>query len=350
MAKARLTIDLDAIVENWRLLDARSGPRVETAAVVKANAYGLGIDRVAPALARGGVRTFFVALAEEGLHLRQILGPEPAIYILNGLMPGDADLFRDFALIPCLASAEQVRRFSELLPGARCAVQLDSGMNRLGLETAEFVALSSRINTLRPELILSHLACANSPDHPMNDEQNRIFDAATAALAGIRRSIAATGGLLLGPGFHYEMVRPGIGLFGGLPFLEAGPVVTLALPVIQVRDVEPGEAVGYGGTWKAAERRRVATVAAGYADGLLRRLEKGRVNLYSDGIACPVIGRVSMDLLTADVTDLPAVPGHLEILNAHQGIDDLAQAAGTIGYEFLTSLGPRYERHYTGDH
>jgi alanine racemase len=350
MARARLTIDLDAIVGNWRALDARSGESVETAAVLKADAYGLGIARVAPALAACGVKSFFVALAEEGAELRAILGPAPEIYVFSGLLPGDADLVRDCALIPCLNSIEQVREFESRFQNEPCAVQLDSGMNRLGIEPRDFIAQSDRIAERKPRLLLSHLACADVPAHPLNAEQSRVFAAASAALSGVRRSLAATGGILLGTDFHHDLVRPGIGLFGGLPFLDAGPVVTLSLPVIQVREVLPGEIVGYGGGWTASGQRRIATVSAGYADGLLRRIGEGHANLYAGRTACPVVGRISMDLVTVDVTGLAEVPGHLDILNAHQGIDDLAQAAGTIGYEILTALGDRYERHYSGEH
>ncbi|WP_111429062.1 alanine racemase [Rhodobacteraceae bacterium DSL-40] len=348
MARARLSIDLDAINENWRALDARSGPEVETAAVLKADAYGLGITRVAPALAAAGVRTFFVALAEEGAELREVLGLEAEIFVLSGLMPGDAALCREFVLAPCLNSVEQIKEFAAALSGGPCAVQIDSGMNRLGLEPADFIARSPEIAGFAPRLVLSHLACSDLPAHPLNTEQMRVFGAATAALAGTRRSLAATGGILLGGDYHYDLVRPGIGLFGGLPFLEAGPVVSLALPVIQVRDVMPGEVVGYGAHWMAPVPSRVATVAAGYADGLIRAIGNGNVHLYAGKTACPMIGRVSMDLITVDVSALDEVPDHLEILNGHQGIDDLAQAAGTIGYEFLTSLGDRYERAYKG--
>ncbi|MEM8572392.1 MAG: alanine racemase [Pseudomonadota bacterium] len=348
MARARLTIDLDAIVENWRALDARSAPEVETGAVLKADSYGLGIDKVAPILAQAGAQSFFVALAEEGAELRTILGQDAEIYVLSGLMPGDAPLIEDFRLVPCLNSREQVEEFASKLKGLPCAVQIDSGMNRLGVEPQDFIDLSALLIDLKPQLLLSHLACADLPSHPLNDEQMRVFGAASAAMTGIRRSLAATGGILLGPDYHYDLVRPGIGLFGGLPFLDAGPVVELVLPVIQVRDVIPGETVGYGARWTASKAARIATVSAGYADGLLRATGNGMVNLFAGSVACPLVGRLSMDLITVDVTKLQDVPSHLAILNAHQGIDDLARAATTIGYEFLTGLGGRYERTYCG--
>jgi alanine racemase len=321
---------------------------VETAAVVKADAYGLGAAAVAPALAAAGARSFFVALAEEGAALRAILGPGPAIHVFAGLMPGDAAAVAEHDLVPCLNSAAQMADFARQLPGRPCALQLDSGMNRLGLEPAELEAAAGLLARLAPVLALSHLACADAPSHPMNRAQADAFTAAAARLPGVRLSLAATGGILLGPGFHFGLTRPGVGLYGGLPFAAARPAVSLALPVVQVRDLAPGEAVGYGADWTAPAPARIATVAAGYADGLPRALARGEVRLFAGDVPCPLVGRVSMDLLTVDVTALPEVPGHLEILNEHQTIDQLAEAAGTIGYEILTSLGGRYERVYKG--
>jgi alanine racemase len=321
---------------------------VETAAVVKADAYGLGAARVAPALAAVGARSFFVALAEEGAALRPILGSGPSIYVFSGLLAGDRDLVAAHDLVPCLNSPAQVANFLRELPGRPFALQLDSGMNRLGLEPAELAAVAAALEGLAPVLVMSHLACADEPEHPQNAGQLAAFREMLPALPEAPASLAATGGVLLGAGYHFAMTRPGIGLYGGLPFAEARPVVRLALPVIQVREVAPGEAVGYGASWVARERRRIATVAAGYADGLIRRVGEGEVALWAGDARCPLVGRVSMDLITADVTGLAEVPQHLDILGSHQGIDDLAAAAGTIGYEILTALGDRYERVYTG--
>lgn len=359
MARACLTIDLDAIVANWRALAAIAGPRVETGAVLKADAYGLGAARVGPALASAGVRSFFVALAEEGAALRAAVGPGPTIRVLSGLMPGDARLCREAALTPCLNSPEQLADFESSLAGHPCSVQIDSGMERLGFAPEDLADRAARLGALKPDLVMSHLACADLA-HPMNAVQLGRFAAGAALLPGIPRSLAATPGILLGPDWHLDLVRPGIGLFGGLPFAKARSVVRLALPVIQTRAVTPGEAVGYGAAWVAERPSRVATVSGGYADGLLRAiggaaggatgdpLRGGGLSLYAGDTACPLIGRVSMDLITVDVTDLPSVPPSLEILNAHQGVDDLARAAGTIGYEILTALGDRYERVYNG--
>ncbi len=346
IARATLTIDLDAVAANWRALDALSAPAVETAAVVKADAYGLGAARVAPALAAAGARSFFVALAEEGAALRAALGPAPTIYVFAGLMSGDAPLMRDFDLIPCLNSATQMADFARDLPGRPCALQLDSGMNRLGLEPAELAAAAPLIPRLAPVLAISHLACADAPDHPMNRRQAEAFAAFAPHLPGVRLSLAATGGILLGPDFHLALTRPGIGLYGGLPFAAARPAVTLALPVIQVRDVAAGETVGYGAAWTAPRPSRIATVSAGYADGLPRALADGRLSLFAGGTSVPVVGRVSMDLVTVDVSALPDMPSSLEIINDIQGVDTVARAAGTIGYEILTSFGHRYDRVY----
>jgi alanine racemase len=336
------------VAANWRALDALSAPHVETAAVVKADAYGLGAARVAPALAAAGARTFFVAIAEEGAALREALGPGPAIHVFAGLMPGDGPLFRDFDLIPCLNSPAQIAEAARHLPGRPVTLQLDSGMNRLGLSATELDAAAGLLPRLAPILAISHLACADEPGHPLNRRQRDTFAARAARLAGVRLSLAATGGILLGPAFHFGLTRPGVGLYGGLPFAAARPAVTLALPVIQVREVPQGETVGYGAAWTARRPSRIAVLSAGYADGLLRALSGGAVALYAGATRCPLVGRVSMDLITANVTELAEVPSHLEILGARQTVDDLAAAAGTIGYEILTSLGARHARIYKG--
>lgn len=345
MAQALLTIDLDAIAANWRALDAASAGGVQTAAVVKADAYGLGADRVGRALAKAGARRFFVAMTEEGAALRQHLGPGPQINILGGHMAGDADMIRDLDLTPMLNSLQQVTRHLESLPGHPFGIQLDTGMNRLGIEAAEWQAIAPIVLAAKPEMLMSHLACADEPDHPMNRHQLANFHAMTDGL-GIPRSFAATGGILLGPDYHFDLTRPGIGLYGGRPYAER-PVLRLSLPVIQTREVAVGETVGYSCAWTAARPSVVATLAAGYADGLPRTLS-GRTPLWDGNREVPLIGRVSMDLITADVTDLPEIPRSLDILCAHQTVDDLADIAGTIGYEILTSLGPRYARRYIG--
>lgn len=336
-----LRIDLCAVVDNWRALSRKSAG-ARTAAVVKADAYGLGADRVAPALAAAGARDFFVALVAEGVALRKALGAGPRIFVLSGHMAGEAEMIAAADLIPCLNSAEQFYR-DRLIRQGDFAIQLDTGMNRLGLEPSEWAAI-------RPEaedaaLVMSHLACADAPDDPANAAQRAQFCDMTQGM-GAPRSLSATGGILLGPDYHFDLTRPGIGIYGGLPFEGARPVVRLSLPVIQTRLVNPDEGVGYGYSWQAARPSRIATVAGGYADGLARRLQDGRLHVFAGDRPCPVVGRVSMDLITVDVTDLDQVPDTLDILGPHQGVDDLAEHGGTIGYEVLTALGRRYRRQY----
>jgi alanine racemase len=344
MSTARLTVDLGALARNWRALDSLT--RVETGAVVKANGYGLDAGQVGRALAMAGARRFFVAAAEEGAVLRRALGPGPEISVFSGHCDGDTDLIRDHDLVPMLNSIDQMLRHVEALPGAPFGVQLDSGMNRLGMEPAEWAALRDIALAQNPVLIMSHLACADEPAHPMNAQQLRVFREMTDGL-NVPRSLAATGGTLLGADYHFDLCRPGVGLYGGFPFEDAEAVVHLDLPVIQIRDVEPGETVGYSNTWTAQRPSRVATVAAGYADGLIRAMGASAVTFAGDEV-CPIIGRVSMDLITVDVTDLSTEPAFLTLLNDRQTVDDLAEAAGTIGYEILTSIGARYKRRYIG--
>lgn len=344
MSRATLSIDIEAIAANWRSLAAMGG--AEAGAVVKADAYGLGAAQVAPVLARAGARRFFVAITEEGAALRAALGPGPDIFVFAGHMAGDAPLLREAALIPLLNTPEQWARHRAALPGHAFGVQIDSGMHRLGMEAEDFRALRPELLAAGPRLLQSHLACADEPGHPANARQLARFRDLTAE-AGVPRSLAATGGILLGPEYHFEITRPGIGLYGGRPFTAARAVVRLDLPVIQHRRIAAGESVGYGCTWTAARDSRTVTLAAGYADGILRSLS-GRATLWAGEVPCPLVGRVSMDLLTVDVTHLPAVPDHLTLIGPQQGIDDLADAAGTIGYEVLTSLGARYARRYSG--
>jgi len=344
MGTGILTIDLDALAANWRALARLS--RAETGAVVKAGGYGCGAAEVATLLARDGARQFFVATAEEGANLRRALGPGPAIHVFSGHMAGDTGPIRDHDLTPMLNSPEQAIRHRAALPGHRYGVQLDTGMNRLGMEAADWASARADLEAGPLVLVMSHLACADDPDHPQNARQLKLFTEMTAGVTA-PRSLAATGGILLGPAYHFDLTRPGIGLYGGLPFAAAEPVVRLSLPVIQTRDVALGETVGYGASFTATRPTRIATVSGGYADGLIRYMSNG-AQVFADTTPCRLAGRVSMDLLTVDVTDLPEVPEHLDILCPAQTVDHLAEAAGTIGYEILTSLGPRYQRRYIG--
>jgi len=344
MSTGFLNIDLDALTRNWRALDALSS--AETTAVIKADGYGLGAGKVGRALMRAGVKRFFVAVAEEGAALRQALGPNVEICIFSGHMRGDTDMIADMMLTPMINTVGQLTRHLEGLPEHPFGMQLDTGMNRLGLEISEWASVAEIALSQNCRMVISHLACADEPDHPMNRHQLDQFRLMTDGIT-VPRSLAATGGILLGPEFHFDLVRPGIGLYGGLPFAAAHPVAHLDLPVIQVRDVEKGETVGYGNVWTAQRPSKIATVSGGYADGLIRALGNG-ATLYHGAQPVPVVGRVSMDLITADVTDLPELPGMLSILGPDQTVDALADCADTIGYEILTSLGARYQRRYSG--
>ena len=347
-----LTVDLDAIARNWRALDRLSGA-AETAAAVKADAYGLGLEPVARALAGAGCRSFFVATVDEGVTLRAVL-PEAAVHVLNGVAGEGAERARGARLIPCLNAPHQVADW-RAAGGGPCALQLDSGMGRLGVQPGDLAPLLEAEREVLADciLVMSHLACADAPEHPQNAAQRAAFEdamlALRPALPGARFSLAATGGTLLGPPFHLDLVRCGIGLYGGMPFADADSVVTLTAPIIQIREVPEGSAVGYGASWVAERPSLIATLPLGYADGLHRALSNA-THVVIDGRPAPLAGRVSMDLLTVDVTDFPDLDhtAEVEIVGPHRGIDALAADAGTIGYEMLTALGSRYARRYKG--
>jgi alanine racemase len=352
-----LRIDLAAIVANWRDLTARHG--APCAGVVKADAYGLGAAPVARALRDAGCTTFFVAHLTEGLALRQAIGGGPAIAVLNGFPPG-AD--GEAALWPVLNGLGDIEAHTAAGRAAGTArpalLHLDTGMARLGLDAAEQAALAAdrgRLAGLDLRYVMTHLACADAPEHALNARQAARFAAAAARIApGARRSFANSSGIFLGAGFGSDLARPGCALYGINP-TPAGEnpmrqVAVLEVPVLQIRQIAAGDTVGYGAAWTAPAARRVATVAAGYADGYLRSLS-GRSLALLRGQAVPLIGRVSMDLTTFDVTDVPAArEGDLLTLVGGPGNtpDDIAARCGTIGYEVLTSLGARYHRLHLG--
>ena len=349
MTTAVLHINLQALVNNWQALHAKSGSATETAAVVKADGYGLGAAQIAKALYDKGAKTFFVAAAEEGEAVRSVCR-DATIYVFSGYMPADAEVYRDSQLVPLLNSPAQWQQWHADMGSRAFGVQLDSGMNRLGFEADEFSKIAN--DAQQAQLLVSHLACSDEPQHAMNRQQLQAFHQMTDDVvrhAAVPRSLAATGGVLLGADYHFDMVRPGVGLYGGLPFADAHPVIRLSLPVIQTRSVIKGETVGYGGTWCASRDTRVATLAAGYADGIIRALGNGTESLYlyADGVACPMVGCVSMDMLTVDVTALEDEPETLDLISEFQSIDDVATLAGTIGYEILTACGNRYRRIFT---
>ena len=357
-AGARLTVDLGAIAANWRDLRARH-PGGAVAGVVKADAYGLGARHVAPALAAAGCRHFFVAHLDEALALRPLLpgGPRGAmIAVLNGPLPGTEDDYTAHGITPVLGSLADIARWrahlARLGHAAAAILHVDTGMNRLGLDAAELARLAADPAPLAGiplRYVMTHLVSAEAPDDPDNARQRARFAAACAALPAAPRSFANSSGIFLGPDFASDLARPGAALYGINPTPgRPNPMraaVRLAARVLQVRVIQAGASVGYNATWRAARESRIATVALGYADGFHRALSN-RARAFFDGAPVPLVGRVSMDLTTFDVTDHPAIqPGAwLELLGPHQGPDDLAAAAGTNGYEILTSLGARFAR------
>ena len=351
-AGAILEIDLGGIVENWRLLARQTAPAL-CAAVVKANAYGLGADPVARALAAAGCRMFFVATLDEGIALRHAIGAAPEIAILNGPFPGCAAEFPAHRLIPVFNEPGQIEAWRELGAEPPAILHVDTGMARLGLDAAEFATVVASPPPIRWRAVMSHLACADRPDHPLNQRQRARFAAAAAQLPGVPASLAASSGIFLGPSYHFDLVRPGAALFGVNP-LPGRPnplrqIVRLSGKIVQIRQIDRGESVGYGAAHVMQARGRAAIVAVGYGDGWLRSLSHRGCG-YIAGTRVPLLGRVSMDLVTFDVSAVaPALvhPGAMiELLGADYGVDDAASDAGTIGYEILCALGSRYHRIY----
>jgi alanine racemase len=359
-----LTVDLDALIANWRKLEKTAVP-AECAGVVKADAYGCGAGPVTKALAAAGCKTFFVATLAEAREVRTI-ATEAAIYVLNGLFPNCGDGFAALNAQPVLGSLDELAewdvfcRRSGWKGGA--AIHIDTGMSRLGLSIAEAQGIVPRINAGDHgiTLVMSHLACAELLNHPLNAKQVGAFREIASQFSGVPASLAASSGIYLGPHFAFDMVRPGAALYGVNPTPEADnpmqPVVKLQARILQIRDVERGETVGYGATWSARRPSKLAVISAGYADGYFRAAGGSDGTRGADviiaGERCPVAGRISMDLLAVDITDLPqnaARRGHMAtLLGDGITVDELGHHFGSIGYEVLTSLGARYQRAYTG--
>ena len=354
-AGAILEIDLAAIVANWRLLCTRhpSGP---VAGVVKADAYGLGAREVAPALHAAGCRHFFVALLDEALAIRNSL-PGSMLAVLGGLLPETARDYLAHDITPVLGSLAEIDAWTNLardigrpLPAI---LHVDTGMSRLGLDPRELAALRqdhARIAGIDLRYVMTHLVASEEPDHELNQHQLRRFAEACAGLPPAPRSLANSSGIFLGASWGSDLARPGAALYGLNPIPGAAnpmrPTVRLRARVLSVRDLKPGDPVGYNATWRATRPSRIATAAIGYADGLHRSLSN-RGRAFFDGRPVPLVGRVSMDLTTFDVTDIPLDPGAwLELIGPSQGPDDIALVAGTNGYEVLTSLGRRFHRQY----
>jgi alanine racemase len=371
-----LTIDLDAIVANWRKLEKTAVP-AECAGVIKADAYGCGAGPVARALAGAGCKTFFVATLDEARVVREALSsetlpsegtklPPPAIYVLDGFFQNSGDAYARIDARPVIGELNELAewdvfcRRSGWTGGA--AVHIDTGMNRLGLTITEAQGIVPRINAGDHgiTLVMSHLACAETLNHPLNGKQLAAFREIASLYSGVPAALSNSSGIFLGAQFQFDMVRPGAALYGVNPTPEADnpmqPVAELKARIVQIRNVERGEGVGYGGTWTARRPTRLAIVSAGYADGYFRAASANDgtrgAEVVVAGKRCPIAGRISMDLIAVDITDLPnnAVRrGHMvTLIGEGITVDELAHHFGTIGYEVLTSLGRRYARVYKG--
>jgi alanine racemase len=355
-----LTIDLGAIAANWHALGARA-PNAECAAVVKADAYGCGIEQVVPALADAGCKTFFVAHLDEARRARAVT-PDAAVYVLNGLLPGSAPAYAQANLRPVIGSHAELDEWSACRVGSgwrgAAALHVDTGMNRLGFSDHEAAALAAGLGKDHGiALVMSHFACSED-DHPLNAVQVARFSAVRDNFPGIPGSLSNSSGIFLGASAHHDLLRPGVALYGANPLpgrpSPMRPVVSLHGRIVQTRAVSKGATVGYSATWTAQRPTRLAVVSVGYADGFLRGASASDVKTGAEAIVagqrCPLAGRVSMDLIAVDVTDVEETHvrrgNRVTLLGDGIGVDDLAARAGTIGYEVLTGLGRRYRRIY----
>lgn len=359
-----LTIDLTAIAANWKKLASMTVP-VECAAVVKGDAYGCGLEPVVKKLLEAGCMTFFVADLTEGRRARRV-APDADIYLLNGLMPGTAPALAEARLRPVINSTTELAEWDSFVITRRwrggAALHVDTGMNRLGISPDEAVAIAPRLQSENHgfTLLMSHFACADTPEHPLNDKQIRAFRDIRINFRGLPSSLANSAGIFLGSTVYCDLVRPGVALYGANPVPgrpnPMRPVVELKGRIIQVRDLEKGQSVGYGASFVAARHSRIAVVAVGYGDGYQRAASasknKPAAQVIVAGKRCPILGRVTMDLMVIDVTDLPVgVPrrgDYATLIGERLDVDEVGAAMGTVGYEVLTSLGRRYHRIYKG--
>jgi len=359
-----LTVDLDAIVANWRKLEKTAVP-AECAAVIKANAYGCGIESVAKALAGAGCKTFFVATLDEARAARSAV-PQATIYVLSGFFQNTGEAYAEIDCRPVIGELNELAEWDVFCRrsgwSGGVAIHIDTGMNRLGLTVQEAQGLIPRINAGDHgiTLVMSHLVSAEQLNSTVNARQLSAFREIASLFTGVPASLANSSGIYLGGPFQFDLVRPGAALYGVNPTPEADnpmqPVVDLKARIVQIRNVERGDTVGYGGTWTARRPTRLAVVATGYADGYFRAASASDgtrgAEVIVAGKRCPIAGRVSMDLIGIDITDLPpnAVRrGHMvTLIGEGITVDELAHHFGTIGYEVLTSLGRRFARVYKG--
>jgi len=358
----RLTVDLGALKRNWVALDKVSRGAL-TGAVVKADAYGTGIAQSSKALYEAGARFFFVATPDEGIAVRAALPEDSHIFVLSGLFPGSAPLYVGERLMPCLASIDMLEEWLEACLGRNqalpAALHFDTGINRLGFRLNEASTVRRMIDHVgyAPQMIMSHLACADVPAHEKNRTQLALFASVMSQFPNVPASLSNSAGLMTNRDYHFQMVRPGIALYGGRAVASRrnpmAPVVTLEAPILMVKEVRTGESVGYGALQTMHRDSRIAIVGIGYADGFFRSLSGADnhrgTSVVINGAPCPVVGRVSMDMIGVDVTELPELPAPgamAEIIGKTITVDDHAEVADTIGYEVLTSLKGRYVRQY----
>jgi alanine racemase len=355
---AVLTIDLVALVRNWKQLAERATP-AECAAVVKADAYGLGLEPVMRALLAAGCRTFFVATAGEGARARAV-SPDATLYVLNGAPPGSGALLLSQELRPVLNSIDEIAEWAASAPKQPAALHIDTGMSRLGVAPQDAGAAAELAKSFSLTLVMSHFVSSQQPENRRNDRQIAQFALGRAHFPEVAASLANSSGIFLPQRPHLELVRPGYALYGGNPTPGSPnpmrPVVKLEARILALREIKEGESVGYDATWTASRPSRLATLGLGYADGLpwgaSRRHEAPPLEALVSGFRCPIVGRVSMDAIVLDLTDAPSFIARrgdfVEILGETTGVDALAERAGTIGYEILTRFGRRYARRYIG--
>lgn len=347
-----LEISLSALAENYRLLNQKSGS-AQCGAVVKANAYALGVEKIAPVLWEEGCRLFYVAMLDEAVQLRQLV-PEAEIYVFHGIHQGQGEVFIEHRLSPVLNTSEQIEYWRTLNKpqSVSSAIHVDTGMNRLGITLKQWQRLASNIEGLNVAWLMSHLACADT-DHPLNKVQIERFTLASSYAPQLKCSLANSYGVFKGGAYHFDGVRPGCALYGVNPTPHAEnpmkQVVTLKSKILQIRLIDTAQTVGYGATCMVPAGSRLAILPLGYADGYLRYLGNQGYCVY-EGQHLPVVGRVSMDLIAVDISKINGVLSEgdaLEILGKNVTVDDVADKADTIGYEILTSLGHRYRRTYS---
>ncbi|AGA64309.1 Alanine racemase [Liberibacter crescens BT-1] len=364
-ADLRLKVDLVALADNWRSLIQKSGT-ARTSAVIKANAYGLGVESIARTLYKIGAKDFFVATVDEGKKLRPYV-PQAQIFVLNGIWPGEETSLFNSKLIPVISSQEQLDFYMSMLTHYGpycCALQIDTGLNRLGLSLKEATALSQKLSDEKKStllLIMSHLACGNDPSSPMNIAQLEAFRTVISAYPGIEASLSASGGIFLGKEYHFQLTRPGIAIYGGNSIknhYNMKPVVTAEARILMIREAKIGETVSYGGKKKLTRDSRIAIASIGYADGYPLSLSSADIhpntkilggNGFINGHMLPILGQVTMDMTMFDVTNIPEIKigDYIQVFGSDLKIDEVAHTAGTTSYEMLLRLGNRYKRLYS---